>query len=173
MRLITAAICAGKTLMPRTTTMSSLRPTIRKRGAVRPQRAGPVPVSRMISPVRKRTSGWHCRLTWVSTSSPRSPSRQGSSGPGRGIDQLGMQHVQRHEMQVVVELALAREIAEDIGDAVIGIARREAPGRFEAAAEIGIVQAGLAAEESRGARPRSRGRRSGKCSAMTRSSTAG
>ena len=96
----------------------------------------------------------------------------GQNGAGRGIDQLGMQHVQRHEMQVVVELALAREIAEDIGDAVIGVARREAPGRLQAAAEIGIVQAGFAAEQPEG-RPRSRGRRSGKCSAMTRSSTAG
>ena len=45
--LRTAAIWVGKTLMPRTTTMSSLRPLTRKRGAVRPQRAFPVPVISM------------------------------------------------------------------------------------------------------------------------------
>jgi len=61
--LTIAATWVGNALTPRTTTMSSLRPTTRKRGAVRPQRARPVPVRTMMSPVRKRTSGWHSRLT--------------------------------------------------------------------------------------------------------------
>ena len=129
----TAATCVGKALMPRTTTMSSPRPTTRKRGAVRPQRALPVPVSTTMSPVRKRTSGWQSRRTWVSTNSPRSPSCQGRSRAARRLDQLGMEHVERHEVQVVVELALAGEIAEDVGDAVIGVAHLEAPGRFQPA----------------------------------------
>ena len=51
------------------------------------------------------------------------------------------------EVKVVVRRALAREVTEHVGDAVVGIARGEPPHRFEARAEARLVKAGLAAEE--------------------------
>ena len=48
--------------------MSSLRPTRRKRGAVRPQGHGSVAVSTTMSPVRKRTRGWHSRAITAAAS---------------------------------------------------------------------------------------------------------
>ena len=83
-----------------------------------------------------------------------------------------MQHVERHEMQIIVDLALAGEIAEHIGDAVIGIAGLEAPGFFKAPAEFRIVEPGFAAEQPELEAEIAR-LDPGKCSAITRSSTAG
>ncbi len=69
-------------------------------------------------------------------------------GGGVGIDELGVQHVQGHEVEVVLLLALAGEVAEHVGDAIVGVARLEAPGLFQPVAEGGVVEAGLAAEEA-------------------------
>src|SRR2546428_10324126 len=69
-------------------------------------------------------------------------------GTGLRHDEFGVQNVQRHEMQVVVELALAGEVAEHVADAVIGIANLEAPVSLEAAAELRIVETALAAEQA-------------------------
>ena len=67
---------------------------------------------------------------------------------GLRLDQLRVQHVERHEMQVGVELGLAGEVAEHVRHAVVGVARRQAPGGFQPAAEIGVVEPGLAAEQA-------------------------
>ena len=62
--------------------------------------------------------------------------------------QFGVQHVQRHEMQVGVLLGLAGEVAEHVGDAVIGVARLHAPGVGDAPPQLGVVQPRLAAEQA-------------------------
>ena len=59
-----------------------------------------------------------------------------------------MEDVERHEVQIVVELGLAGEVAKDVRDAVVGVAHLEAPGGFETAPEIRVVQAGLATEQA-------------------------
>ena len=64
-----------------------------------------------------------------------------------GVDQFGIEHVEGDEMEVGVEFGLAGEVAENVGDAVVGVADREAPGRFQAGAERRIVEARLAAEQ--------------------------
>ena len=64
------------------------------------------------------------------------------------IDQFGMKHIERHEMEVIVDFALSGESGEHIGDAVIGIPRLEAPDGFEPAAEFRIIEPALAAEQA-------------------------
>ena len=97
----------------------------------------------------------------------------GQHGAALRRDQLGVQHVERHEVQVGVELGLAGEVAEHVRHAVIGVAPRQTPGAFQPAAELGVVEPGLAAEQAEPQAEVARGLRSGKCSASTRSSTAG
>src|SRR3954470_10207751 len=78
----TSRTADGKTLTPRTISMSSVRPTHRIVGPVRPQGQAPVRVIRTWSRVRKRSSGAARWRRCESTSSPVAPS---SSGTGSAV----------------------------------------------------------------------------------------
>src|SRR4051794_19992024 len=79
---MTSRTADGKTLTPRTISMSSVRPMQRITGPVRPQGQSPRRVTRTWSRVRKRTSGAARWRRCVSTSSPLAPS---SSGTGSAV----------------------------------------------------------------------------------------
>ena len=81
--LTTSRTADGNTLTPRTISMSSVRPTQRMRGPVRPHGHGLVRTTTW-SRVRKRRSGAaRCRRC-VSTSSPRAPSSIATAAPDSG-----------------------------------------------------------------------------------------
>ena len=79
----TSRTADGKTLTPRTISMSSVRPMQRIRGPVRPQAHGLIRTSTW-SRVRKRSSGAARWRRWVSTSSPVAPSASSSAAPVSG-----------------------------------------------------------------------------------------
>ena len=112
----TSRTAAGKTLTPRTISMSSVRPTQRTRGPVRPHAHGVVLTSTW-SRVRKRSSGAARWRRWVSTSSPVAPSRSSQRRAGRGVDQLRVDEAASAEMHAVLLLALAPQRDADVADA--------------------------------------------------------
>ena len=127
--LTTSRTAEGKTLTPRTISMSSVRPMQRTRGAVRPQAQRPTP-SRTWSRVRKRSSGAERLTRWVSTSSPSAPSTIGFARAARRIDQLEMNEAAAAEMHARLVLALAPQRNRNVADAHrFGDAR--APRRLE------------------------------------------
>src|SRR3954468_15444981 len=81
--LTTSRTAAGKTLTPRTISMSSVRPTQRTRGLVRPHGHAPVRITTW-SRVRKRRSGAARWRRWLRTSSPAAPSSSASASPDSG-----------------------------------------------------------------------------------------
>ena len=81
--LTTSRTAEGKTFTPRTMSMSSVRPTQRTRGPVRPHGHGPDRTSTW-SRVRKRSSGAARWRRWVSTSSPEAPSSISRAAPVSG-----------------------------------------------------------------------------------------
>src|SRR5215204_5499591 len=81
--LTTSRTADGKTLTPRTISMSSVLPRQRIRGPVRPQRHGLVRTSTW-SRVRKRSKGAARCCRWVRTSSPSAPSSSSRAAPDSG-----------------------------------------------------------------------------------------
>src|SRR5215218_8820891 len=79
----TSRTADGKTLTPRTMSMSSVRPTQRTRGPLRPQGHGRVPTTTW-SRVRKRSSGAARCCRWLRTSSPEAPSSIATAAPVSG-----------------------------------------------------------------------------------------
>ena len=149
--LTTSRTADGKTLTPRTISMSSVRPMQRTRGPVRPHGQGVVRTWTW-SRVRKRRSGaaW-CRRC-VRTSSPVAPSASAIGGARLGIDQLGVDEAARAEVHAVLLLALAPERRADVADAHrLGHAR--APALLE-------PRAGTRARRRPARRRRARARRS-------------
>src|SRR5690606_13195250 len=65
-----------------------------------------------------------------------------------GIDQFRIEHIIRHEMKVGVVNALAREIAENIRDAIVRIPGLQPPDRFQPPPEIRAVESRLTAEQA-------------------------
>ncbi len=120
----------------------------RNRGAVRPHAARSVPVKHDDVPGAEADQG----LTFPADMGQHEFAALAllpwQHGTGLRRNQLRMEHVERHEMKIVVMLGLAGEIAEDVRDAVIGIARPHSPGSLQAAAELRIVEAGFTAEQT-------------------------
>ena len=143
--LTTSRTADGKTLTPRTISMSSVRPMQRTRGPVRPQAQGLVRTWTW-SRVRKRSSGAaRCRRC-VSTSSPVAPSASSTGAPGLRVDQLGVDEAARAEVHAVLLLALAPERDADVADPHrLGDPR--APALLELRAEGRLAAAGLAGDE--------------------------
>ena len=141
----TSRTADGKTLTPRTISMSSVRPMQRMRGPVRPQRQSPSQTSTW-SRVRKRSSGAARWRRCVSTSSPVAPSAHSSAAPGRRVDQLGMDEAARAEVHAVLLLALAPERDADVADAH-RLGHLRAPPRLELRAERRLAAARLARDE--------------------------
>ena len=148
----TSRTADGKTLTPRTISMSSVRPMQRTRGPVRPQGHGLVRTSTW-SRVRNRSSGAARWRRWVSTSSPAAPSLDLHRRAAGRIDQLRRARTRaRRDACPSCALALAPERDADVPDPHrLGDPR--APARLEPGAERRLASAGLA-------RPRARARRS-------------
>ena len=143
--LTTSRTADGKTLTPRTISMSSVRPMQRTRGPVRPHAHGPMRTWTW-SRVRKRRSGAaRCRRC-VSTSSPVGAVLQRDGGARLGVDQLGMDEAARAEVHAVLLLALAPERDADVADAH-GLGDLRAPAFLELRAEGRLAAARLARDQ--------------------------
>ena len=143
--LTTSRTADGKTLIPRTISMSSVRPMQRTRGPVRPHAHGLVRSSTW-SRVRKRNSGAARCWRWERTSSPAAPSVDLDRRLGLGIDQLGVNEPARAEVHAVSLLALAPERDADVTDPH-RLGDRGAPAALELGAEGGLAAPGLAGDE--------------------------
>ena len=128
--------------------MSSLRPTTRKRGAVRPQARAPG--ARQQDDVAGAEA--HERLAFAADMGQHelaalalAPGQHGGRSPGSISS--GCSTSSAMKCRSLSSLALSREVAEHVGHAVVGVAHRHAPGRLQAPAEFRIVQPALAAEQ--------------------------
>ena len=64
-----------------------------------------------------------------------------------GHHQLRMRDIHGHEMQIVLQRALAGKITQEITDTVIGVHRLHSPGVCQPLAEHRIIQAWLTAHK--------------------------
>ena len=111
----TSRTAEGKTLTPRTMSMSSVRPTHRTRGAVRPHGQRDVRTTTW-SFVRKRSSGAaRCRRC-VRTSSPVALVRELDRRARLRVDQLRVHESASPEVHAVLRGALAPERRPDVAD---------------------------------------------------------
>ena len=141
----TSRIADGKTLTPRTISMSSVRPMHRTRGLVRPHAARARPDADVVA----RAEAKERRGAMPQVREDELAGRavvQLDGGAGLGVDQLDVDEAAGSEMHAVLLLALAKERGADVTDAH-RLGHPRAPGLLEPRAEVRLAAAGLARDE--------------------------
>ena len=143
--LTTSRMADGKTLTPRTISMSSVRPMQRTRGAVRPHRQGEVQTSTW-SRVRKRSKRCGLVLKMREHELALGAVLHRERRAALGIDQFGMDEAAAAEMHALLLLAFAPERDADVADAH-GLGDPRAPAFLQPCAQRRFAAAGLAGDQ--------------------------